>query len=189
MKYKNEIKKVTTEIKDIISNNEFKSYVEDNETSTIIVHFNEDNIYNDFSGKSLLSNEVYEYVDDAFALVNKKLKLNFNFVYSDSIKDDEKIQIEKAFKSHYALQIIQGKKQTHRTRLISYILLAFGILFLILYGLLIWLEGNFIFESIIEIVAWVFIWEAADTYFFLNHSNKKELVKNIIIFNASITHD
>ena len=110
MAKQDKIKKVNQDIKNFLDNNGFENYIEKNNTSTIVVYLNEGTIYNDYSGKTLLNQSIYDYVEDAFKIVDKKIDLNFKFVYSNDVTKIEKENIEKAFKTHYALNLLQCKK-------------------------------------------------------------------------------
>ena len=187
MKKKLDIKQIKNEINSYLSDKSFLNYSEDETTSTIHIYLNHENTYDTYSNQSLLNNDLYQSIDETLSYVDKKKKLVLEFHFSDDIDEKEKEKIYKAFKAHYAQEVLKGKKQSFKNNLVSLVLLVVGALFLITDGILLALGNNFIFQNIIEIVAWVFIWEAANVFFFENASNRKELIKNIVIFKAEMS--
>lgn len=184
MKQKNLIKELEEEIK--VFSQEQKISSEENELSVIRIHFVEDRIYDEYSGKTLLCKEIYEYVDSAFQLIDRKKELQLQLFFPKEMSTEEKEQIQKSFKAHYATGVLYAQKQSLRIKIISLILLLVGSLFLVADGLLLWNGSNFIFQNVIEIVSWVFIWEATNQFFFQNTANKKELFQNLLIFKAEM---
>lgn len=81
----------------------------------------------------------------------------------DNIHADE---VQKTLKLHYGNEYKETKKQLKRLTVISIIMILLGILALSIFVLLSHFWDNFYISTIVEIAAWVFVWEAVD-YFFL----------------------
>ncbi len=186
MKQKLDVGKIRNEVELYLQDDTFLNYSEDASCSTIHLYFNEENIYDSYSKNSLLNKDIYDSIKETFSYIDKKKEIQFEFHFEKNIEEKEKQKIKRAFKAHYAQEVLKGKKQSFRIKIISLILLLVGALFLITDGILLALGNHFIFQNIIEIVAWVFIWEAANAFFFENASNKKEWLENIRIFEANI---
>lgn len=75
-------------------------------------------------------------------------------------------EAEQALKSHYRTEYIEAKKEAKRIVCISLIMTILGVLALTALLLINYFTDNLYITSIVEIAAWVFIWEAVD-YFFL----------------------
>ncbi len=186
MKQKIDVEKIKNEISSYLKDDTFLNYSEDENSSTIHLYFNKDNLYDAFSKSSLLNPDIYESVQETLSYVDKKKKVKFEFHFSEDISSEEKERVKKAFKAHYAQEVLRSKKQSFKNKILALVLLLVGAIFLIVDGILLALGNQFIFQNIIEIVAWVFIWEAANVFFFENASTRKEWVEYVLIFQSEI---
>ena len=161
-------------------------FYEENGVSHIEINLSNGNIYDEYSTDSELNPTIFEFVDKVFRLVKKKADLEIEITFPSAMKDEEKDKIEKLFKSHYAINIVKSNEEIKRHNIVSIILLFFGIIVYGAYGLLEYFKMDFIFQGVIEIASWVFIWEAVDMFFLSNFGSRLERMKNIKIFNAKI---
>ena len=161
-------------------------FYEENGVSHIEINLSNGNIYDEYSTDSELNPTIFEFVDKVFRLVKKKADLEIDITFPSAMKDEEKDKIEKLFKSHYAINIVKSNEEIKRHNIVSIFLLFFGIIVYGAYGLLEYFKMDFIFQGVIEIASWVFIWEAVDMFFLSNFGSRLERMKNIKIFNAKI---
>lgn len=161
-------------------------FYEENGVPHIEINLSNGNIYDEYSTDSELSPTIFEFVDKVFRLVKKKADLEIDITYPSTMKDEEKDKIEKLFKSHYAINIVKSNEEIKRHNIVAIILLIFGIIVYGAYGLLEYFKMDFIFQGVIEIASWVFIWESVDMFFLSNFGSRLERMKNIKIFNAKI---
>ena len=161
-------------------------FYEENGVSHIEINLSNGNIYDEYSTDSELNPTIFEFVDKVFRLVKKKADLEIDITFPSAMKYEEKDKIEKLFKSHYAINIVKSNEEIKRHNIVSIILLFFGIIVYGAYGLLEYFKMDFIFQGVIEIASWVFIWEAVDMFFLSNFGSRLERMKNIKIFNAKI---
>lgn len=161
-------------------------FYEENGVSHIEINLSNGNIYDEYSTDSELNPTIFEFVDKVFRLVKKKADLEIDITFPSAMKDEEKDKIEKLFKSHYAINIVKSNEEIKRHNIVSINLLFFGIIVYGAYGLLEYFKMDFIFQGVIEIASWVFIWEAVDMFFLSNFGSRLERMKNIKIFNAKI---
>ena len=179
----NEAKMMFEEIKEDKNRADF---YEENGVSHIEINLSNGNIYDEYSTDSELNPTIFEFVDKVFRLVKKKADLEIDITFPSAMKDEEKDKIEKLFKSHYAINIVKSNEEIKRHNIVSIILLLFGVIVYGTYGLLEYFKMDFIFQGVIEIASWVFIWEAVDMFFLSNFGSRLERMKNIKIFNAKI---
>ena len=179
----NEAKMMFEEIKEDKNRADF---YEENGVPHIEINLSNGNIYDEYSTDSELNPTIFEFVDKVFRLVKKKADLEIDITFPSAMKDEEKDKIEKLFKSHYAINIVKSNEEIKRHNIVSIILLFFGIIIYGAYGLLEYFKMDFIFQGVIEIASWVFIWEAVDMFFLSNFGSRLERMKNIKIFNAKI---
>ncbi len=161
-------------------------FYEENGVPHIEINLSNGNIYDEYSTDSELNPTIFEFVDKVFRLVKKKTDLEIDITFPSTMKDEEKDKIEKLFKSHYAINIVKSNEEIKRHNIVSIILLFFGIIVYGAYGLLEYFKMDFIFQGVIEIASWVFIWESVDMFFLSNFGSRLERMKNIKIFNAKI---
>lgn len=161
-------------------------FYEENGVPHIEINLSNGNIYDEYSTDSELNPTIFEFVDKVFRLVKKKADLEIDITFPSVMKDEEKDKIEKLFKSHYAINIVKSNEEIKRHNIVSIILLFFGIIVYGAYGLLEYFKMDFIFQGVIEIASWVFIWESVDMFFLSNFGSRLERMKNIKIFNAKI---
>ena len=179
----NEAKMMFEEIKEDKNRADF---YEENGVPHIEINLSNGNIYDEYSTDSELNPTIFEFVDKVFRLVKKKTDLEIDITFPSTMKDEEKDKIEKLFKSHYAINIVKSNEEIKRHNIVSIILLFFGIIVYGAYGLLEYFKMDFIFQGVIEIASWVFIWESVDMFFLSNFGSRLERMKNIKIFNAKI---
>ena len=179
----NEAKMMFEEIKEDKNRADF---YEENGVPHIEINLSNGNIYDEYSTDSELNPTIFEFVDKVFRLVKKKADLEIDITFPSAMKDEEKDKIEKLFKSHYAINIVKSNEEIKRHNIVSIILLLFGVIVYGTYGLLEYFKMDFIFQGVIEIASWVFIWEAVDMFFLSNFGSRLERMKNIKIFNAKI---
>ncbi len=113
-----------------------------------------------------LNNELCEFIEKKvdYTSLNDDLKIQ---LYVDDLNDESKEKYNQAFKNTYTDKIAEKSKELNRYKNLSIIFLLTGIFVLILSIFLKYFINEkvvILFESL-DIVAWVFIWEATDTYF------------------------
>ncbi len=93
--------------------------------------------------------------------ISKDIKLNF---YTNEHID--KNEIQSTIKNHFHEEYLESKSELKRLNIFIITMLALGVLtFAILVALYNRNFSNFYFEMILEIAAWVFIWESVDATF------------------------
>lgn len=91
-------------------------------------------------------------------------------IYSDRQIDAD--EVGKTLKSHFSNEYREARQDMKRVTTISAIMALFGLLTLTVLVLLNYFWDNFYVSTIVEIAAWVFVWEAVD-YFFLQRPQIK----------------
>ena len=140
-----------------------------------------------FSGDKLNS-EFGDYVFEKAKNVPFKDDITIRIHSNDSIDADE---VNRALKSHYRAEYREAKKSVGRMTLIACIMTVLGIIALTALILMNRFTDNFYINSIIEIAAWVFVWEAVD-YFFLQRPVEKAkcvLIQRIYMSKIEICKD
>ena len=94
-------------------------------------------------------------------------------IYSNCIDDEEKEIYRSAIKEYYTERYLASKKELRRNRLIALMLTFAGIVTLSLA----FMTDNVIWSEVIDIGAWVFLWEAVDVSFFRNRSLRHDKMR------------
>ncbi len=109
----------------------------------------------------VISEGVAEFIESKTRDISpgEKLKLH---IHSDCIDDREKEIYTDAIKEYYLQKYIANEEQIKRNRLLVLILGLLGVLVLIAEIIFTCNFDNAIWAEVIDIVAWVLLWEATD---------------------------
>ena len=105
----------------------------------------------------VISTEVAEFIENsAYSLhISDPLTLR---IYSDCIDDQERNDYREAIKEYYADKYFANQKELKRNGIIILLLTIVGIITL---ALAFQIDSN-IWSEVVDIAAWVFLWEAVD---------------------------
>jgi len=116
-------------------------------------------------GHNIISEELSDFIEHSLAPVPSDKPIRFR-IFSDVITEEEQREYTKAIHSHYAdkyrYTCIQ-KKNLHKLALIMALIAVAALGFMI--GIDIVGKRTEIFTEIVDIFAWVFMWEAVDIFF------------------------
>lgn len=122
-----------------------------------------------FSDIPVISSEVADFIETNTQLIPAKEQLALH-IYSNCIDDNEKKQYTNAIRQYYSERSYISASELKRNNIIVYLLSISGVLVLILALFLEYKVANLIWAEVIDIVAWVLLWEAVDISFFENRS-------------------
>lgn len=173
-----EIDKMTKENLERFRNDNFlKNYYETDTDAYIVVTVTKENIYDQYSKNSLINNDFFDYLDELYKFANKSKKLNIVFDFDESFSEQEKDNVISLVKVNYSLRYYEKRTKMKSLAIISLILLLIGCIILATYATLEHFQVNYIVNEVISIFSWVFIWEAADLYFFARRELKIDCLK------------
>lgn len=162
---------------------------EENKTVQVTLKYNKasDLICKDVNNASFLKEEVYEKITKIITKIPGRYKYDFIIVIDDFENFTSKDLME-MIEDYFGIKYFENKKSLRRKRYAAFSLLIAGTLFLILSILassLKWLgneTSRTILNEILDIVAWVFIWEAATIYYLEGFTlkAKQKIIKNKI---------
>ncbi len=159
--------------------------IKKNEFSNIKIHLNKENTYREFSNNTLLNENIYSTIEEAFKFTPKVMDYKIYLIFDNSFNNEEKENIKELLKDHYALKTIEHKHTISKTIISSIVCLIIGILLLALYSFL-HIHLQYQYSEVLSIFAWVFVWESCDLLFFSNIINRKELIKLELIYSSNI---
>lgn len=180
------VERINADIEEYIEDTRLPSYLESKDKREGFIYLDLRNvpIYNEYSGEALLEEGIYHFIDETYKMTKRRALLNLEIVYPEEMPLEERIKIKSLIKVHYAVAYKQAKQEIKKTKITAWILLFIGALLFLLYGLLEWYKVNFVFQGIIEIFSWVFIWESCNLFVFTNTENKMHMIKSLRLFDA-----
>lgn len=113
----------------------------------------------------VISSDVAEFLEKSTLTIrpNEQLALH---VKSDCIDEKEQILYKNAIKEYYKEEYQANQKELSVCNKIAFFLALFGVLVLAFAVFLDYKIGSVIWSEVIDIMAWVFLWEAVDIKFF-----------------------
>jgi len=111
----------------------------------------------------VIATDVAEFIENSTHSISPRERFALH-IHSYCIDDSEKQEYAAAIKEYYAEKYIASKKELHLNRIITAILALSGILVLALAFSI----QNAVWSEVIDIAAWVLLWEAFDTAVFKN---------------------
>lgn len=116
-------------------------------------------------GYNILSEDVSDFIEHSLGGIPHEKPLRFR-ICSDVITEEEQREYTKAIHRHYANKYLDSrieKKHLHKMAAIMALVAVSALSLLISFtaaGI-----GNEVFSEIVDIFAWVFMWEAVDIFF------------------------
>lgn len=172
------------EIDKLILNNASEDNSTDSPSEINVKIYNKDQLFSTYSySGDKLNSEFSEYIFDKAkdAPIKDRIKIK---IHTETDLDANEVQ--QTLKSHCKSEYKESKKQVKRIVLISAIMTILGILALTALILINHFTDNIYITSIIEIAAWVFIWEAVDFFFLQRPVVKGKCILIQRIYTAEI---
>lgn len=113
----------------------------------------------------VISNEVADFIETSAKAIPPNTKITLK-IKSDCIDDNEKLIYKRAIKEYYREQCFANKAEINKNNLIAVLLMLAGVFVLALAFLLEYKASISFWAEIIDIIAWVFVWEAVDIFCF-----------------------
>ena len=124
---------------------------------------NDGNFVSEFSENAtpVISTEIAEFIENETSAVSPNEELTLQ-IYNDCIDEQEEKIYTAAIKEYYMEKYIASEQESKRNRIAVLLLGLAGIFVLLAEFLFDFRVGNPLWTSVIDIVAWVLLWEAVD---------------------------
>lgn len=185
-KYKETLNKIHGEIESYKADQHMINLLEHQNNSTIFLDLSNNEIYQEFSNQTLLNPDIFDFIEKTYQFIKKKQNIQIQIKFGETMNREEKEKIKQLIHLHYAIQFKKATYTIHKTNGIASIVLGIGALLFAIYGLMDWYKVNFIFQGIIEIFSWVFIWEACSLYTFTNSQNRLDRFHWYKLYHAEL---
>lgn len=138
------------------------------------------------SENPVINSDVADFIENTTKSIPPSAMISLR-IHSDCIDDKEKMVYDKAIREYYTEKYISADKERKRNLLISAIMLFFGVLILST-AIMLEYANNIIWSEVIDIVAWVLIWEATDVIFFKNRALKLQRLRALTYISMNIEY-
>ncbi len=138
------------------------------------------------NSESVIASDVSEFLD--YAIKGMPLKNDVHIeITGSTIDDGERVVYASALKNRYRSRVVDIDRQLKRNSAAAIWMTVVAALILALYVTLEILGANYILLEIIDIIAWVFMWEAADIFFLERSVLKIEQLRACRLYDAELT--
>ena len=185
MLIKNRINELKSELKYKKRNNDF--VIIDDERAIINVGAeNYDDIFSPYcyKGGDTLSSTLVDYLQQKSNAVSYEYDLTMRF-HVKNATEEKRQEIENAIKENYVNEARGIEERMHRTTIFSLLFLVLGLVFTALYLVLLHFVSTE-FTYLIDLFAWIFLWEGTDAFFLDRRVLKLNLVKAYRLATAKI---
>lgn len=117
----------------------------------------------------VISDDVAVFIETATVPLLPKTKITLR-IHSDCIDENEKKIYSAAISDYYRRHFTANRREIRRNAFLSLFLALSGIAVLFSIFLFADIIGDGVWNEVIDIIAWVFLWEAADLHFLESHS-------------------
>ncbi len=150
---------------------------------------NDDNFLSPYSptDEPIITGDVAEFLENGAAKFNPKQKLQLN-IYSNCIDGQEQSVYKSAIHNYFALKLAATQIDLKRNLIVSVIFTVIGLLGLVAMVLLDRFFGNAIWTEVVDIFAWVFVWEAVDQFFIERLKLLRDCKKYKAFVNAPVNY-
>lgn len=167
-----------------------KEHIRDEE-GRVVVEMNvrdDTNFLSDFSkdDNPVISGDVAEYLEDRTSFLPPKEQLSLH-IHSSCIDEAEQAQYRRAISSYYTDRYYAGEREYRRNLVAAILLAVAGVLvlaFMIMYE---HFFNNAVWIEVIDIVAWVLLWEAADLFLLQNRLLKVRYTRYLSLAAMRVT--
>lgn len=146
-----------------------------NSTDEILSPFSEDN-------RAVINSEFAEFLENSVKDVH--IKNDITIEIESKNKDEEKIST--AIKNYYFNEFIESERKLKQNLLFSITTLILGVISILLTSLSQHLNLTYVLSNTLDILSWVFIWEAFDLFFFRRIDLKRQQYRQMNFINATI---
>lgn len=170
--------------------NTFKNNVDEEGRSIInITIYNDNDFLSPYStsNEEILTEDTAKFLEHSAMTANPKNPLHIN-IYSDEIDSVEKEKYPKAIKNYYFNQLVDIQQKLKHNLIVSLIFtLASIIIFLAEFSFVQSLIKNDTINELINIIGWVFMWEAVDQFCIERSHINRQKYRYLNIMEAKLT--
>ena len=135
----------------------------------------------------VISGEVAEFLEHSTDAVPPREALTLR-IRSGCIDDGEQILYREAIKEYYTQKYLTAQRELRRNFFIVLALALLGVGTLVIRFLYELWQGNTLWAEVIDIAAWVFLWESIDVGFFSNRALRVQRMRYLALMDMKIEY-
>ena len=135
----------------------------------------------------VISSEVAEFLENSTHSILPKEQLTLR-IHSDCIDDNEKEEYRQAIKEYYTERYITNDRELKRNAVIVLLLALAGVITLALAFFIEHQTANLFWTEVVDIIAWVFLWEAVDISAFKNRGLRLKRFRHLAFMSMRIEY-
>lgn len=138
-------------------------------------------------GEPTISSGVADFLDNTIKSKTLKQEIHIE-IAGDVIDEKEKEIYRTAVGNYYRSRIIDIDRRLKRNTAAALVMAITAVVILTFYLVLELRNAGYVFLEIVNITAWVFMWEAVDLFFFERKTLKIEQLRDYRLYSAEITY-
>lgn len=180
------IKKLNKRIRDDIRATK-NNVDEDGRAIINLTIYDDEEFLSSFStdNEEVISEEVATYIENSASPINPIDPISIT-ISSNKIGESKKERYTKAISNYYFNKLCDLYRELRHNTIISLLLALAGILVLVVQFLVAKVYDQAVLLEIINIVAWVFLWEACDQFFIERRKLRLKVYRYINITNCKL---
>lgn len=136
--------------------------------------------------KETINNEFASILDNAVKSVPPKQNLHLEVTCQGISEEDESI-FQRAIKNYYYNSTLESERKLSNNMKIFFIMVILSILSLVALFLVNFFSAYWLLVEVIDIIVWVFVWEAVDLIAFQRSMLRYERNRNLSLYNCYIS--
>jgi len=136
------------------------------------------------SGMPDLNSEVADFLEGA--AMNLRPEEEIVVEVSGSVSDEKKSEYRAAIRNHYRAGVREADRKLSENARMSFVFALIAAVVLSVYVALEIKFDNFVVLQLVDITAWVFMWEAVDLIFLERKILKSELIRSASLYSSEI---
>lgn len=137
-----------------------------------------------YKGGDTLSSSLVEYLNQKASVIPLEYDLTIKF-HVKNANDEKRKEIQAALKENYQSSIYASDQRIHRTTVFSLWFLILGIIFATTY-ILTNAKWHIAITYVIDLFAWVFLWEGIDAFYLDRRMMKLDKIKALRLATANV---
>ena len=149
---------------------------------TIKIHLKNKEIYKNKFNEEILSYDLRNYILEETKEISNKQKIKFEIYTNFELEDTEKNKLVDMIRNNFGADISEIIDITWKNRIINFIILSIGIIFILIYSAL----KNTLISEFSLIIGWIFLGEAICNILYKEVESKNKIAKRKQIVRAKI---
>lgn len=139
-------------------------------------------------GKETINVEFANVLDNVSKSVPPKETMHLN-LKCENITEKEMENFSTAIKNYYFNSLIENQRKLHNNSLLFWSMIAISLLFLAILFVANHFNAPWIVSEVLDIIAWVFVWEAVDLLAFQRSIYQYEMNRNLVLYKMKISFE